>query len=91
MSEEPLVTIKELAERLKGNGVAVSRVYIYAMIAAGYQMTHGKLTTVSSARQWLKDHPEFTTTDYVRAAHNGRRGGKVRDQAQPILTSAPAA
>jgi hypothetical protein len=80
-SNEPIVNLVDLARCLKGRGRSpVSRSFIYAMKRAGYEFTHGKLTTVGSARQWLAANPEFRTTSYFDDA----RTRKEKPMAQAV-------
>lgn len=50
----------EIADQLRR-----SRVYVYAMKAAGFQMPGGT-ATLAEARDWLRAHPDFSTTNYIK-------------------------
>jgi predicted DNA-binding transcriptional regulator AlpA len=75
---EDLLDIKQLAQAM-----GRSRGYIYAMMASGFRMSHGSVSTQSSARQWLKDHPDFRSSGYFGKQRNGARGGKVEAATKP--------
>lgn len=60
MSNENLLFADELAEALRR-----SRCYIYAMKKAGFAMPGGT-ATVAEAREWLRAHPNFSTTNYYK-------------------------
>lgn len=57
---EPLLYIKELAQQLRK-----SRTYVHAMKKAGFRMPGGT-ATLSEARDWLANHPAFSSTAYAK-------------------------
>lgn len=57
LQSEPLCSVKDLA-RLLGRG----KTYVWAMVRCGFIMS-GKRATLTEARQWLREHPEFTERD----------------------------
>lgn len=59
---EQLLFPDELADAMRR-----SRVYVYAMKAAGFPMPGGT-ATLTEARAWLAEHPEFRSTGYSRRA-----------------------
>ncbi len=77
-----LLYADDLAEEM-GRG----RVYIYAMKRAGFEM-HGGTATLAEAKQWLREHPNFKSTDYCKKK-NSRGQPKKRnpdsDTAKEIL------
>lgn len=56
---EKLLNTNELAHAL-----GRCRGYVAAMKKAGYQFSHGMLTTVDHAYDWLNEHPHFRSTRY---------------------------
>lgn len=89
MNAEPLLTVTELAQRFKGEGAPpVSRTYIYAMIYAGLKPRVGNLYTVSDARQFLKDHPDFVSTDYCRLKKKKRKVSRLMAEEHPTQQTA---
>lgn len=63
-----LLTPKELAFELKPHIT-----YVYAMCKSGFKMPGGT-ATLKEAREWLRDHPEFTRDKaYSRTNHWPRK------------------
>lgn len=60
MSDNNLLFADELADALRR-----SRCYIYAMKKSGFAMPGGT-ATVAEAREWLRAHPNFSTTNYLK-------------------------
>ena len=43
-----------------------SRTYVHAMKKEGFQMPGGT-ATLEEAREWLRRHPDFSCTNYVKS------------------------
>ena len=54
------------------NGVQLAKalgksvVYVTAMKRAGYRFTHGTMTTLESAHEWLATFPQFRASHYLK-------------------------
>lgn len=67
-SDSPYLIVTRLAEKL-----GRTRQYVYAMMAAGYQMEFGLTTTIEHAEAWLREHPGFRTCTYFKKRKARRR------------------
>ncbi len=44
--------------------------YVSAMKSAGYRFKYATRTTLAHALNWLEEHPDFRTTEYLQRRRN---------------------
>lgn len=57
----PLYNAKQLAGKL-----GKSQAFVTAMRRAGYRFSHGSLSTLESAHEWLAAFPQFRSSHYLK-------------------------